>query len=138
VHLLADVSTSTPNLWAWFTGTATVDGLLQVAGVGILAWAILTDRLMTRGQHLRRVADLVEHHAREIAQKDAAAEIERRAAADRFADKDEAYRLQVEAAREDRQRADRITEQYDGLAEVMATNVHALESIEEAAREAAQ
>ena len=59
------------DLWTWITTTIPAGAVVSGVGVGAFVTAILTDRLMTRGQHLRRVADLEKHHTRELGEKDA-------------------------------------------------------------------
>lgn len=54
------------NPWEWFTTTVPAGGAVSAVGVGAFVIAILSDKLMTQAQHLRRVADLVTSHTREI------------------------------------------------------------------------
>ena len=55
------------DLWEWFTTSTTSDSLFTTFGLGALAILFATDRIITRGQHARRVADLEGHHGRELA-----------------------------------------------------------------------
>jgi hypothetical protein len=59
------------NVWEWVTTTLGAGELFTTLGVGTLAVLFATDRILTRGQAERRTADLKEHHARELAEKDA-------------------------------------------------------------------
>lgn len=109
------------NVWEWFTATASVDSALTALGLTGLAFLFATDRIITKAQHIRRVQDLVEHHARELAEKD-----------DRIAQGVTSENYWKEAARIERERADK---QFAVVGEVLATLVdvkHVLESLDRA------
>lgn len=55
-----------PNVWEWLVNTTSVDSIIQAAGVVTLAVLFARDLIMTKGQHERRVADLVQHHGKEM------------------------------------------------------------------------
>lgn len=54
------------NPWDWITSTTTVDSIVSTLGLGALAILFATNRILTRGQHIDRIADLKEHHTREM------------------------------------------------------------------------
>lgn len=86
------------SLWDWITTSTSVDSVLTTLGLGALAVLFATNRILTRGQHLDRIADLKEHHARELA-----------AAADRLEATDESRKEWRSAAHDERARADAAT-----------------------------
>lgn len=86
------------NLWDWITTSTSVDSVLTTLGLGALAVLFATNRILTRGQHLDRIADLKEHHAREL-----------QAAADRLEAVDESRKEWRTAAQTERTRADEAT-----------------------------
>lgn len=109
------------TLWDWFTGTASVDSALTALGLGALAILFATDRIITKGQHLRRVQDLVAHHERE-----------RAAEAARLADVVESRNGWKEAARLERERADLATATAAKTSAVLNRVLHVLESLDRA------
>lgn len=52
--------------WEWFATTAPAGALINALGLGALAVLFATDRVLTRGQHARRVADIVKTHDERI------------------------------------------------------------------------
>lgn len=109
------------NAWEWFTATASVDDLLTTLGVGFLAFLFARDLILTKAQHLRRVQDLIDYHQRERQEKD-----------DRIVDIRTSRDGWKEAARIERERADRVTESYREVAEVLSNILHVLESLDRA------
>jgi hypothetical protein len=109
------------NPWEWFTTTADVDSLLTSLGVGVLAILFARDQILTKAQHLRRVEDLVKHHTALDVEKDSRIE-------DMRASRD-AWR---EAARIERERADRATEGFKEFAASMNRVLHVLDSLDRA------
>lgn len=107
------------NLWEWITTTTSPDSWITTLGIGTLALLFATDRILTRGQHSRRVADLTEHHAREIKEKDA-----------RLADARESREGYKEAARVERERADRATASVGEIADTLTGVLHVLQSLD--------
>lgn len=54
--------------WAvWFAENVNVNAILNGLGLGALAFLFATDRILTKGQHERRVADLKTAHDRRVA-----------------------------------------------------------------------
>lgn len=146
--MIAAVADPSPalGLWEWFSTTTTVDNLITTLGVATLAILFARDRIITRGQHDRRISDLVtnqekamkdlkDHHARELAEKDASHERERDSWSLRYDDQKLALQAQREATREERERADSATVALGQIAGVLEANVHALESLDEAVTE---
>lgn len=109
------------NVWEWFTTTVPAGGAATGLGVGAFVVAILTDRLMTKGQHLRRVADLIEHHKRELAEKDS-----------RLAAVDESRREWKQVALTERERADVATQGLSTTAGALVRVEHVLGSLDRA------
>lgn len=109
------------NVWEWITSTASVDNILTTLGLGALAFLFARDLILTKGQHLRRVQDLIAHHERELAGKD-----------DRIADAREAAKNHEEAARIERARADKGWESLAEIAQSLAQIRHVLESLDHA------
>lgn len=64
----AEVSRAAPNLWEWIATTTSVDSLVTGAGSVTIAILFASDRILTKGQHERRTADLIRFHEREIAE----------------------------------------------------------------------
>ena len=120
------------NAWEWFTTTASVDSLLTTLGLGTLALLFARDLILTKGQHLRRVqdlvaahelriADLLAHHARELVEKE-----------NRIADISESRDGWKEAARLERERADKATAAVGDMADSLTGIQHVLESLNRA------
>lgn len=109
------------DLWEWVTTTSSVDALLTTLGLGSLAILFATDRIITKGQHLRRVQDLVAHHERE-----------RAAEALRLADIAKSRDGWKEAAGIERARADRATATAVETSAVLTRVLHVLESLDRA------
>lgn len=109
------------NPWEWVTSTTSVDQIVTGLGLGALALLFATDRIITKGQHLRRVADLIAHHERERA----ALEL-------RTADVIEYRDGWKEAARVERERADRATESVSTIASTQTEILHVLRSLDRA------
>lgn len=105
------------DLWEWLSAVP-AGAVFSGIGVGAFVTAILTDRLMTRGQHLRRVKDMQENHARELAEKDA-----------RAADLRESREGYKEAARVERERADRATDAVGEMVPAIRDVHHVLNSL---------
>jgi hypothetical protein len=59
------------TLWEWITTTTSGDSLFTTLGLGVLSVLFATNRILTIGQHRSRTADLIAHHQRELAEKDA-------------------------------------------------------------------
>lgn len=107
------------NPWEWLTTTSSVDSVLTTLGLGALAFLFARDLILTKGQHLRRVQDLVAHHERELSEKD-----------ERIADVREASKSWEEAARIERERADKGWESLGEIALTLSRILHVLESLD--------
>ena len=110
------------GIWDWITGTARVDSILSTLGLGALAVLFATNRIITKGQHEARVADLKGFHERELAGKD-----------ERIDALDESRRYWRDAAESQRSRADKVTDMLGEFTELGRLSVHALTAIDEAA-----
>jgi hypothetical protein len=60
--LLQQLTAAPTDLWAYLAQTAPAGALINGLGLGALAILFATDRVLTKGQHLRRIADLVTAH----------------------------------------------------------------------------
>jgi|SRR5690606_516879 len=120
------------NAWEWFTESASVNQVVNVLGLGALAILFARDLIITKGQHLRRVqdihdayekriADLLAHHSREIAEKDA-----------RLQDSRESRDGYKEATRVERERADKATASLAEVAGALRDNNHILQALNRA------
>lgn len=79
ISLLSAMATSgapVANFWDYLDNTAPVGAIANALGLGSLAVLFATDRVLTKGQHLRRMGDKDKAHAAEIVliEKNAAAE----------------------------------------------------------------
>lgn len=109
------------NLWEWISTTTDGDALFTTLGLGVLAFLFARDLILTRGAHLRRVADLEAFHAKVLAEKEA-----------RLDDTREALGLQKEASNAERERADRATATMEGVADSLSQVQHVLASLDRA------
>jgi hypothetical protein len=109
------------DLWQWIVTSTSVDNMLTAAGLGSLALLFAADRILTKGQHLRRVADLIAHHERE-----------RAALEQRTADALESRDGWKEAARVERERADRATASVSKLGDTQEEILHVFRSLDRA------
>lgn len=109
------------NVWEWFSETASVDSILTTFGLGALAFLFARDLILTKAQHLRRVQDLIEHHTRELAEKD-----------DRIAESRVSENYWREAARVERERADKALAVVGEVLPIMLDVKHVLESLDSA------
>jgi len=122
------------EVWDWFTSATSFDKVLSALGLGVLAFLFARDLVITRGQHLRRVEDLVKqyelriaelikHHEREAQEKD-------RRYGDLVKERDywrSAYTVQEE-------RADKATDTLAGSVEVTKAAIQALDALDQAAK----
>ena len=109
------------NVWEWFSTTASVDSVLTALGLTGLAFLFATDRIITKAQHVRRVQDLLDHHARELA-----------AQAERISDEKATTEFWKETARVERERADKALAIVGEALPVLADLKHILESLDRA------
>lgn len=126
---------SPADFWTYLTNTLPAGGVVSGVGVGAFVVAILTDRLLTKGSHLRRVADIDTAH--DLARCEMARHYDELARA-----KDEAYRELKEsrdayrtASQVERLRADKVTDSLVEITELVELNVHLLKSLDEAAKD---
>lgn len=133
--------------WDWFATTAPAGAVIQALGLGALAILFATDRIITKGGHTRRVADittahdaivaalttshaaavaeLAKHHAELIGAKDAA-----------YAEMQTSRDYYRQARLTEQDRADKATDQLAETAELAKLTVKLLASFDEAARDA--
>lgn len=109
------------DLWEWITSTTSVDSIFTTLGLGALALLFARDSIMTKGQHERRTADLVNHHDRELGEKEK-----------RIGEMRESRDGYKEAARLERERADRATAAVGEIAETLEDIMHVLQSLDRA------
>lgn len=110
--------------WTWITTNLNLNAALNTLGLGVLAFLFARDLIITKGQHLRRVQDLIEHHAREIA-----------AAKERLELVDESRKEWKAAAQAERERADAITATMGAVAESIDGFKYVLESLDTVVKE---
>lgn len=137
------------SLYEWFISTTPAGAVISGIGVGAFIVAILTDRLLTKGQHERRVADiivardkivtnlkeahaaaiaeLVKHHTELAGVQDAA-----------YAELKQSRDYYREARLEERERADKVTDQLAEVAELAKLTTHLLGSLDEVAKDGAR
>lgn len=106
--------------WEWVTATS-FDTLLTALGGLTLAALFATNRILTRGQHLDRVADLKEHHARELDEKEA-----------RIAEVKESRDGWKAVALTERERANAAASSVEDVGDSLVRIEHVLESIDSA------
>lgn len=123
------------DFWGYLASTLPAGAVVN--GVGLLSLAALFagDRILTIGQHKRRIADLETAYAAELAARD-------RYHADIVSLKDDAYaELKVsrdfyrEARDEERARAAKVTDQLSEVADLAKLSTRLLASFNEAARD---
>lgn len=125
------------SVWEWISTTTTIDSIFSTLGLGALAVLFATNRILTRGQHETRIADLKAHHERELKQKDATYNAMKEADATAYSEM-RASRDYYRGARfEEKARADRATEQLLETNEIARAATHALTALSEVAAEGA-
>jgi len=113
------------NIWDWFTTTAPAGAIINALGLGALAALFASDRIITRGQHARRVADIEAAHRAVMVERDA-----------RYQELKESRNYYREARIVERDRADKVTDQLAEALELARLNTQLLQSLNEATREA--
>lgn len=142
----ADVYGNQSDFWQWFYSNVSVQGLLNTAGLGLLALLFARDLILTKAQHERRVADMVKAFDARVADMEKAHASELKAKDDRFADmqaeKAERYSEMKESRDEYREAADELQTRNkaltDGVIEsnkAMAVAATALQSLETVVKE---
>jgi len=133
------------DVWTYLGDSLPAGAVLNAVGVGAFVVAILSDRLMTKGQHLRRVTDITDAHKLAIAELTRANDQARieltRHYEDLAAEKDRAYAElkesrngYKEATQTERARADKVTDQLAQVVELAELTNHLLGSFNEAAK----
>lgn len=113
--------------------------ILNLAGQTPWTVALLTGRLMTLGQHLRRVGDINEAHAKELATIREAHASQIAILEDRLTKSDAREQRALDAAQKERDRADVATEKLYHLGNTLGrTAVHLLESLPQTGDSGAQ
>lgn len=124
------------DIWTWFSASLPVSTLINGLGIGALTVLFATDRVLTKGQHLRRIADLVAAHDAELRARDeyhaTILTIKGQAYAELVTSRDY-YR---EARIEERSRAEKVTDQLAEVAELARLSTNLLVSFNEAAKDA--
>lgn len=111
--------------WEWISTTTSLDSILTTLGVGTLAFLFARDLILTKGQHIRRILDLQEHHARELAEKNS-----------RIEDLKDSNRDLTSAVLLERARADKATDAAASAADAVRDMNHVLDSLDIALKEA--
>lgn len=124
------------DLVQWITSTTTVDGVFSALGLGALAVLFATDRILTKGQHERRVADLVKHYDKVIADSSAHHQEVIADKNDRYAELKESRDYWRGASIKDKERADQAVGVVADVAELAKTTNQLLSAFDEAAKEA--
>lgn len=120
------------NFWEWFTSTASVDQVVQVLGLGTLAFLFARDLILTKAQHLRRVQDLIDAHNLRV--KDLLAHHERervewQARLDEVRQSRDGWK---EAEHVQRERANAATATVAEMSSVQVSTLHVLQSLNSA------
>lgn len=86
--IVADVQDYPPpdDFWQWFYTNVSIQGILNTAGLGLLAILFARDLILTKAQHERRVADIVKAHDQRVADMERAHAAELKAKDDRYGD----------------------------------------------------
>lgn len=112
---------------AQLLGTLTLQDIGQTVGLAALALLFASDRILTKGQHERRIADLEKAHAALFAERD-----------NRLSDMTTSRDYYREARNAEAERADALAGQLGKLAaEASRSASETMTALEEAAREAA-
>lgn len=133
----AAAASSDPLWWQQWLTPAGLESLAKTGGLVLLAWLFFTGRIVTAKMHEARVADLATHHARELAQKDAAYEAMVEADGRAYGEMKESRDYYRGARLEEKSRADRATEQLVESNEIARAATHALTALSEVAAEGA-
>lgn len=146
VMIAAEATTTTdPTLWEQWASPATLDRMLQLGGLTLLAVLFARGAIITRGQHEQRVADLTkyhdaavkaqeERHTREL-QQAAGHHLEMMSEKDRrFDGMKESRDAWRQTSQNQTQRADHATEQLLEANELAGLAIQQMEAMEAAAR----
>lgn len=146
--LMADVQVNPPpdDVWQWFYTNVSVQGLLNTAGLGLLAVLFARDLILTKAQHERRIADiqkandlriadLEKSHAAELRAKDERYEDMLAEKIDRYADMKESRDDYREVAEAYQHRNVALTEGVIESNKAMAVGVRALQALDSVVKE---
>jgi hypothetical protein len=125
-----------PSLYEWFVSTVSVDSMLNTLGLGVLALLFATDRIMTKGQHTRRVADIVTGFEERFADSGKAHEGLLAEIRDRYAEMRDSRDYWRDAYNEEKSRGDSATQALVETTDIAKVAAHALSSLNEATKEA--
>jgi hypothetical protein len=146
-HFADVLSSGSPtDFWQWFFANVSVQGMLNTAGLGLLALLFARDLILTKAQHERRVADVVKAHDALVANMKEAHAAELRAKDERYADMlsvtSERYSEMKESRDYYREAADELESRNaaltDGVIEsnkAMSVAANALQSLENVVKE---
>lgn len=105
--------------WEWLTNGFNLNSAIQGGLAVTLIILFATDRILTRGQHQRRVNDIVTNHDKLIAEKDL-----------RYQEMKESRDYYREARVTERDRADKVTEKLgEVVTEYAELTNHLLEAL---------
>lgn len=137
MHSLARlVATPVTDVWGYLAATFPAGTVVSGVGVGVFVIAILRDKLLTSGQHLRRVADIVAAHElalKVMADSHAAILVAKEAAYAEMKGQRDYYR---EARIEERDRAEKATNALGEMVDVVKANNHFMGEFVQVAKEA--
>lgn len=143
-HLATVVEVAESAWWEQWLTPAGISGIVRDGGLVLLAWLFFTGKIITSKQHDLRVADvekafdgrtadLIENHARELAQKDATYDAVVGANGRAYSEMKESRDYYRGARLEEKNRADRATEQLIETNEIARAATHALVALSDQA-----
>lgn len=124
------------DIWTWFVNNTAPNELVTNLGIGTFLILFATNRILTLGQHNSRIAELKDHHTRELAQKDSAYEAMVLAKDTAYDEMKESRNYYRGARLEEKNRADKATEQLVESNEIARAATHALTALSTVAQEA--
>lgn len=148
IYAVADVQNGQPpdDVWQWFYTNVSVQGLLNTAGLGLLAVLFARDLILTKAQHERRVADIQKAndlrigdmekaHIAELKAKDDRYEDMLREKTDRYSEMKDSRDDYREAASEYHTRNVALTEGVIESNKAMSVTARALQSLDAVVKE---
>lgn len=147
IALYATADNAPPgDFWQWFATNVSVEGVLNTAGLGLLAILFARDLILTKAQHERRVADIVKaqdlrvadmekSHAAEIAAKDERYNDMLREKSDRYGEMKESRDTYRSGGEELQNRNRELTDAVVDSNKAMAVAATALQSLDRVVRE---
>lgn len=117
-------------------GDAGFDLSSVISGGGLATIVILfaTDRILSLGQHKRRIADLEKAHTKEVADLGIYHQAEVVDVERRYSEMKESRDYYRAGRNAERERAEKLTDQLGESLELTKTAIHALTSLDEAAK----